>query len=54
VLTLDYLFEGTVELSGQNLIRIFELTGMTMQAAWGETQPAPGGSTWRSARSTTA
>lgn len=46
VLSLDYLLEGTVELSGQNLIRIFELTEMTMQAASGETQPEPRGSTW--------
>jgi hypothetical protein len=46
VLTLDYLVEGTADLSGQNLIRIFELTDATMRAASGSTEPAPRGSTW--------
>lgn len=46
VLTLDYLVEGTAELSGQNLIRIFGLTDVTMRAASGDADPAPLGSTW--------
>ena len=46
VLTLDYLVEGTADLSGQNLIRIFELTDATMRASSGSTEPAPRGSTW--------
>ena len=46
VLTLDYLVEGTAELSGQNLIRIFGLTDVTMRAARGDTDPAPRGSIW--------
>jgi hypothetical protein len=46
VLTLDYLIDGTVELSGQNLIRIFTLTGVTMRAARGAAAPEPLGSTW--------
>ena len=46
VLTLDYLIDGTAELSGQNLIRIFTLTGVTMRAARGSAAPDPGGSTW--------
>ena len=46
VLTLDYLIDGTADLSGQNLIRIFELTDVTMRAARGDVEPAPRGSTW--------
>ena len=46
VLTLDYLIDGTADLSGQNLIRIFELTDVTMRAARGDAEPAPRGSTW--------
>ena len=46
VLTLDYLVEGTAGLSGQNLIRVFELTDVTMRAARGAAEPAPRGSTW--------
>lgn len=46
VLTLDYLIDGTAELSGQNLIRLFTLTDVSMRAASGATAPAPGGSTW--------
>jgi len=46
VLTLDYLVEGTAELSGQNLIRVFELTDVTMRPARGAAEPAPRGSTW--------
>jgi hypothetical protein len=46
VLTLDYLIDGTAELSGQNLIRIFTLTDVTMRAASGAVPPSPGGSTW--------
>ena len=38
VLTLDYLVEGTADLSGQNLIRIFGLTEATMRAASGSTE----------------
>lgn len=46
VLTLDYLIDGTAELSGQNLIRLFQLTDVSMQAARGATPPAPHGATW--------
>jgi len=46
VLTLDYLIDGTVELSGQNLIRIFTLTDVTMRAARGSVAPEPLGATW--------
>jgi hypothetical protein len=46
VLTLEYLIDGTVELSGQNLIRLFVLTDLSMRAARGATPPEPGGSTW--------
>lgn len=46
VLTLDYVVEGTADISGQNLIRLFVLTGATMRAASGSTPPAPRGSTW--------
>ena len=46
VLTLDYLIDGTAELSGQNLIRLFQLTDVSMQAARGATSPAPLGATW--------
>ncbi len=46
VLTLDYLIDGTAELSGQNLIRLFALTDVTMRATRGATAPAPSGSTW--------
>ena len=46
VLTLDHLIEGTAELSGQNLIRLFVLTDVSMRAARGATPPAPRGTTW--------
>ena len=46
VLTLDHLIEGTAELSGQNLIRLFVLTDASMRAARGATPPAPRGTTW--------
>ena len=45
VLTLDYLIDGTAELSGQNLIRLFTLADVSMRAASGATPPAAGGST---------
>jgi hypothetical protein len=46
VLTLDYLIDGTAELSGQNLIRVFTLSDVTIRAARGATAPEPFGSTW--------
>ena len=46
VLTLDYLIDGTAELSGQNLIRIFTLTDVTMRPARGSEAPEPLGATW--------
>jgi hypothetical protein len=46
VLTLDYLIDGTAELSGQNLIRQFVLTDVTMSPARGATAPEPLGATW--------
>jgi hypothetical protein len=46
VLTLDYLIDGTADLSGQNLIRLFTLTDVTMRAARGPAEPEPLGSTW--------
>jgi hypothetical protein len=46
VLTLDYLVDGTAELSGQNLIRLFTLTEVSMRAARGATPPEPLGTTW--------
>jgi hypothetical protein len=45
VLTLDYLIDGTAELSGQNLIRLFTLSDVTMRAARGAA-PEPLGATW--------
>jgi hypothetical protein len=46
VLTLDYLIDGTAELSGQNLIRLFRLTDVSMRAARGAAPPEPRGGTW--------
>ena len=46
VLTLEYLIDGTADLSGQNLIRLFTLTDVSMRAARGAAPPEPSGSTW--------
>jgi hypothetical protein len=46
VLTLDYVVEGTAELSGQNLIRLYWVTDATMRPASGGAAPEPLGSTW--------
>ena len=46
VLTLDYLIDGTADLSGQNMIRLFTLHDVSMRAARGATPPEPLATRW--------
>jgi hypothetical protein len=46
VLTLDYVVEGMADFSGQNFIRLIQLTDATMRSATGAAAPAPRGTTW--------
>jgi hypothetical protein len=51
VLTLDYVVEGTAEISGQNLVYFVSLEDATMRSASGAASPEPRGTRWATGES---